>query len=273
MALPVNNDIHNFKILTVHSVIAYLFGYLVVFFAYNSITILVALFYEIKTILYHHKLLFLTSDYSTLWNVDSACYVFSAGSIFLALAILALIRVYKYYEDYEGLMKIFLFWIILHSINRIIGFFIAGTIWDLYASNVVLDWLYVEYWLRILFVVGAIFLIFGIGSKTTKPLLRSSISFKFVESRKRLFFIWSQAFRTWFIATVIIFLINLPEYAYMENFLSVTMFFFLFPSYFNHQTIPIPLSDNKNEEPKYPIPWRNILYISLLLLLFRLIFS
>lgn len=266
-----NNDIHNFKILTIYSIIAYLFAYLVVFLFYNIFTAVIAGFFDIKTILNHNKLFFVTPDSSSLWNLDSAFYIFSSGTIFLTLILIILICVYNHYEDYEGLIKTFLFWIILHIINRILGLFIVGTISDLYYFNVILYWLFVDYWLRILMVIGVAVLLLGIGSKTVRPLLLSAKSFQFVENRKRSFFIWAQAFKTWVFSSIIIFLMHLPSLSYVENVLSITMFFLISPSFLNNQQIIIPFIENENEEPAYNIPWKYIIFVFIFILLFRIV--
>jgi hypothetical protein len=267
-----NNDIHNFKILTIYSVVAYLTAYFIVFLFYNFVTIIVANLYDIKTTLLHTKLVFSAKNGSPLWTFDSAFNVFSAGPILLTIATIFLLRFYNRYKTNVGLLKMFLFWIILHSINRILGLFIIGTIFDLWYSNVILDWIFVSYWVKIIIVIGVFALLIGIGSKTTRPLLLSAKSFKFVEDRKRLFFVWSQAFKVWFFSSIFLFIIHLPSLSLPENFLSVSMLLLIFPSYFNHHAYDIPHSDSKREEPEYKIPWNYIIFASVFILLFRIIF-
>jgi len=267
-----NNDIHNFKILTIYSIIAYLLAYLLVFLFYNFVTIVVANLYDIRTVLNHTKLIFTTKNSSPLWNFDSAFYVFISGTLFLIIGILILIRFYKRHEDYEGLFKTFIFWIILHGINRVLGLFIIGTIFDLCYSNAVLDWLFVGRIMKVMMVIGAFALLIGIGSKTTRPLLLSAKSFRFVEDRKRLFFVWSQAFKVWFFSSILLFIMHLPSLSLPENFLSVSMLLLIFPSYFNHHSADIPHSENEGEEAEYKIPWKYIVLTSIFVILFRIIF-
>ena len=276
-----NNDIHNLNILTIYSTIAYVFAYLIVFLSYNIITALVGKFYDIQTILIHNKLLFITSDYSDLWNPDSAFYVFASGTLFLGIATFTFLTFYKRYQYREEIKKIFLFWITLHCINRALGSFIVGTTFHLYLSNVILYWLYVEYWIRIIMCISVSLLLFFFGSLTTKPLLLSTKSFTFVEKIKRHFFVLSQGIYPWFFSSIIIFLIHLPRHAYSENFLSFTMLILILPSYFNHQDIEISFpeiadkieNEIEYEEPAYKIPWKYIISILLFITLFRTVLA
>lgn len=268
-----NNDIHNYKILTIYSVIAYVSAYLVIFLTYNITTALVASSYNIKTLLNINKLIYITEDRSLLWTFDSVFSVFSSGTIILIILLLVLMKIFNKRKDHLGLVKIFFFWLIVHCINRIIGLFILGTIFNLYLSNLVLTWLYFEYLPTISLVITAMFLLIFIGSKTTRPLLISAKSSKFVEKRKRLFFIWSQGIKVWFFSSIIIFLLHLPSFSLIENFLSITMFVLVLPSYFNHKNISIPISSRESEEPKYKIPWKYILFSLISIVVFKVIFT
>jgi len=268
-----NNDIHNFKILTIYSTIAYLVAYLVVFLSYNIITAAVANLFDIKTIIHHNKLLFLTNDNSPLWTFNSVLKIFGSGTFFLLIVLFILIKIYKYYGEYEGLMKTFLFWIILHIINRIAGLFIIGAVFNYSYSNIILNWLYVDFWPMLVIVISTFLLLLYIGRETTFPLLLSAKSFKFVEDRKRLFFVWTQAFKVWFISGIVIFILHLPSISISENFLSITMLILIIPSYFNYQFYQIPLSENENEEPEYKFPWLYLILTFVFITLFRTILT
>lgn len=273
-----NNDIHNFKILTIYSVIAYLLAYWMVFLSYNIFTALIAILYDIKSILYHTKLLFVPKNNSPLWTFNSAFFIFISGTLFLMLTTFILMRIYKKHKYREGLKKLLLFWIIMHSINRILGLFIIGTIVDLtypnlglWYSNVILNWFFIGHWMKIIMAIAIFALLFWIGGKTTRPLLLSAKSLKFVEDRKRLFFVWSQAFKVWFFSSIILFILHLPALSLAENFLSVSMFFLIIPSYFNHESIVLPHSTDEREEPEYKKPWKYIIWTIVFILIVRII--
>lgn len=266
-----NNDIHNFKILTIYSVIAYLIAYILVYLFYNLVTGLVANMYGIDSVLNYTKLVFKATNGSSLWYYESAIAVFGAGSIFLIIGAFILIRIFKHYWDHEGLIKIFLFWIILHSFNRIIGLFITGAIFNLWYSNIVLNWLFVGIALKIILIILAFVLLIAIGSKSTKPLLESARSLKFVEYRKRFHFVWTQAFQVWFFSSIILFIIHLPSFSLAENLLSISMLLLIFPSYFNYQSPILPEYEDEDEEPEYKIPWILIIGTIAIILLFRII--
>ncbi len=264
-----NNDFHNFKILTIYSTVAYLVAYVLVYLSYNIVTGLVGRFYDIKTILVQNKLFFITPDFSALWNFDSAFYVFSLGTVFLFIIFFVMLAVYKHYQYKESIKKIFLFWIVLHCINRASGSFIIGTIFHLYYSNVVLYWLFVGRTYRILlFILVSLFLFF-IGGATTKPMLLSTMKFSFVEELKRHYFVLHQAIYPWFISSIILIIVHIPKYAYTENFLSITMLVLLFPSFFNHIDVYLKLPEYDDELPAYKIPWKYIIWGLIIIVTFR----
>jgi hypothetical protein len=288
-----NSFFHNFKILTIYSTIAYVFAYLIVFLLYSLATAFIASTYDIRTMLVHNNLIFLTPDTSSLWDFDSAIYVFSAGTIFLVIVSLILLGVYRYNRYYEGFIKTVICWIVLHSVNRVMGTFIEGCIFDLYFSNIVLYWLYIDLWPMFGMVVVSVFAILFIGMKTTRMLLLSTISFSFIKKRKRYFFILSQAFKTWFYSSIIIAIIHLPSLSFSENFLSITMLLLILPSYFNYKKVKLPMFKKEEQEnldkeiemeiekqieleidksePNYSVPWKYIFLLTIFIILFRVI--
>ena len=161
----------------------------------------------------------------------------------------------------------------MHCINRIIGLFIIGTLISdkMYYYNVVLDWLYVGYYIRIFMVVIAFFSLFALGNLSKKPLLFSTYSFKLTTAKKRDFFMKHQAIYPWFISSIIIFIIQLPGVSFVENTLSMSMFLIIFPTNFKKQKIMLPLPEDKDPDPKFPIPWKKIIVAGSFLLLFRIV--
>lgn len=268
-----NYDFHNFKVLTIHSTIAYITAYLLVFLLYHVTTGFIGFFYNIDTHLLYYKLHFITIDASPLWNFDSVFYVFGSGTYILAILIFILIFVYHKKKTKEKWNKILMFWIIMHCINRIIGLFIIGTLIGdkMYYYNVVLDWLYVGYYIRIFMVVIAFFSLFALGNLSKKPLLFSTYSFKLTTVKKRDFFMKHQAIYPWFISSIIIFIIQLPGVSFVENTLSMSMFLIIFPTNFKKQKIMLPLPEDKDPDPKFPIPWKKIIVAGSFLLLFRIV--
>ena len=267
-----NNDIRNFKILTIYSTATYLISYVLVYLIFSSITILVANIYHIETILYHDKLFFLTPDNSPLWDFDSAIYVFGAGTRFCVILMAALMIFFHKIREEKTFFKIFVFWFILHLINRMISTFILGSLIDLYFSNVVFDWLYFDRWLDLVLAIFSLFLLITIGNFTTRSLLLASRSFQLIKSNKRSHYVWYQAITPWFISSVIIMVMHLPSFAYIENLLSGFMFIIVSSTYFNFRTIKMPSVALKNDPP-FPIPVKLIAFTVVFLISFRIIFQ
>ena len=66
------------------------------------------------------------------------------------------IMLYRKFSNTDSIVKLFFLWGALHFINRVIGSFAIGSIFLLYGSNLIVDWLYLGMEIKILVVAIAI---------------------------------------------------------------------------------------------------------------------
>lgn len=221
-----------FKVTTIESLLIYILSFWVVFFTYQIPTILASDYFGICTELHFNELKFLTSDYSTIWNSNNAIVIFSIGSISVFVLMFVIAYFYWKRRENEELIKTFFLWIILHSLNRILSSHVIGTMLDSYYSNVVLDWILADLWLKLTIIITGFILMVIIGRYLVGTILYSAKYFALVRPKFRSHFLISQIFRPWLIATLLFGVMQFINLSISEMLMHLTMGLFLIPSYF-----------------------------------------
>ncbi len=260
-----------FQIITINSTIVYVFSFLFVYFVYQFITAFLASQYNIRVIFYYDQLKFLTPDNSPFWYSDSALTIFGAGPLVSIFFAFVFIMMYHRLSKDESLVKLFFLWGALHFINRLIGSFVIGTIFFLYGSNLIADWLYLGMEIKILLVTFAIITQVVIGSYSVYPILVSANSFKLLKPENRSQFVKHQIFYPWLIGSIILVLLYLPKFPLHETLINITMLIMLIPVYYKFNNIMFPSIDD--ELPKYRFSWRFSVFLAIFLIFFRVIFG
>lgn len=261
-----------FKYIRVNSTVMYVLAFLFVYFIYQFFTAFIAGQYYLRVILFYHEVKFLTPDNSKFWYSDSALAVFSTGPLISMVFAFIFIMLFRKYANTDSLLKVFLLWGVLHFINRIIGSFAIGTIFLLYGSNLIADWLYLGMEFKILLVALAIILLIVIGNFSVYPIINSSNSFSLINKKNRGEFIKNQIFIPWFFGSLILFVLFLPRFPLHELLINLSMLIMLIPVYFQFDKVLIP----NIEEEDFPVnktSWIMILFFSLLIIGFRIIFG
>ncbi len=269
MQKNINEEKKNFRLIAINSTIIYVFAFLFVFFVYQFITAFIASQYHIRLIFYYDQLKFLTPDNSPFWYSDSAVTIFAAGPLFSAFMAFVFIMLFQKFSNDESILKLFFLWGALHFINRIIGSFIIGTIFFLYGSNLIADWLYLGMEMKILLVAIAIILLIVIGSYSINAILASANSFTLLKSENRGVFIKNQIFIPWLAGSLILLILYLPKIPLHETLINVTMLIMMIPVYFKFDKVMFPEIDDKL--PKYKFSWRFLSFLIIFLIAFRII--
>jgi|DewCreStandDraft_4_1066084.scaffolds.fasta_scaffold59605_2 hypothetical protein len=260
-----------FQIITINSTIVYVFSFLFVYFIYQFITAFIASQYHLRVIFYYDQLKFLTPDNSPFWYSDSALTVFGSGPLISIFFAFVFIMMYHRLSKDESLVKLFFLWGALHFINRLIGSFVIGTIFFLYGSNLIADWLYLGMEIKILLVTIAIIVQIVIGSYSVFPILVSANSFKLLKPEYRGQFVKHQVFYPWLFGSIILIILYLPKFPLHETLINITMLIMLIPVYFKYNNIMLPSIDD--ELPVYRLSWRFIVFLLVFLSFFRIIFG
>ncbi len=261
-----------FNIIALNSTAVYVLAFLFVYFIYQFITAFIAGQYFIRVILLYNEIKFLTPDNSKFWYSDSALTVFAAGPLISAFLAFVFIMLYRRFTNTDSILKLFFLWGALHFINRVFSSFAIGTIFLLYGSNLIADWLYLGMEIKILMVVFAILILLIIGNFSVFPILTSANSFSLINKKNRAGFIKNQIFIPWIVGSLILFVLYLPKFPLHEILINVSMLIMLIPVYLKFDKIMIP---NVEEDEPYRdrLSWIFILFFIAVLAAFRIVFG
>jgi hypothetical protein len=223
--------------ITVNSLSIFIATYILTYLFYWLTCMLVASFYGLDSILYYYDLKF--NDHSPLWNRLNILIVTGLPP-FLSLALaLFLIQVVFKIPRFSGLQKLFILWSSFHLFNHFFGAFPSGIVTD-EGFGYVAAWLYLNTAFKFMFSLISLFILGLIGYQTSKQILETSDSAHRIKGDNRLSFLLFQMALPWFIGTVAMLLLRIPEnfnYPY-ETLMFFSMGFMVFPSFFNDKVKP-----------------------------------
>jgi len=141
-------------------------------------------------------------------------------------------------------MKLFFLWLAFHSFNMFFGAFVAGVITN-QGFGYVANWLYLGIPLKIFFSLIALGILTYLGWHSTPHILSTTNSPRRINRYNRSYFILSQMIIPWFIGSLLMLWIKIPNRTPQhENILLydiiilVAMAFLVIPPLFNHQNQP-----------------------------------
>ncbi len=262
----------NNVIIAVNSTVMYIFTFLLVSFLYQLITATVASEYKVNTIFYLDKLKFLTPDNNfEIWNKDSALTVFGAAPLISLVLAFVCIMMYARFSEEASVMKLFFLWGALHLLNHVLGAFTIGTIFFMYGSNLLVDWMLLGMEMNIVLAAAAIILLIIVGNYSVMPILTSTNSNFLLQEENRRSFVFNQVYKPWLFGSIILFLFYLPETPKLENFLNVSMLIMLLPVYFRYRSPKFPTNELE-EDSVYKLSWRFITILIFFIIILRIIF-
>lgn len=253
----------------INSTSAYFFSYLFVLFIYQFTTAFMAAQYNVRTIFYLDKILFITEDNSPFWYSDSVLTVFSSSPIISFFFSITFIWLYNKFIDDESILKHFFLWGTIHFINRLFGSFIIGSIFFLYESNLIADWLYLGQEIKILIVALTFILMIIIGQFSAFPLLASANSPSLLKEKNRKSFIIYQVYLPWLIGSLLLLLLQLPKIPIMNSLLHISILCLIIPLFFRYKKFLLPSFDGP--EAIYSIPWKFLASITVFTLTLKLL--
>ena len=261
-----------FRLIAFDSTVVYVLAFLFVYFVYQFVTAFIAGQYYLRVVFFYDEIKFLTPDNSKFWYSDSALTVFAAGPLFSIFMAFVFIMLYRQFSNDYSIVKLFFLWGALHFINRILGSFAIGTIFLLYGSNLIADWLYLGMEIKILLVAATIIMLLIIGNFSIFPMITSANSFSLINSKNRGRFIKNQIFVPWFLGSIILFFLYLPKFPVHELLINVSMLIMLLPAYFKFNSIMVPNIEEEGS-PLYSFSWIFMLFFILFLAAFRVVFG
>lgn len=221
----------------VNSIAVFITTYVLVYLFYWLISMLVASWYGLDSTLYYFDLKF--NDHSNLWtrfNILMVTGIPPFLSLFLGIF---LYRVAFKYERFAGLQKLFILWTSFHLFNHFFGAFPTGIVTS-EGFGYVAAWMYMNTAFKFMFSLLSLFVLGIIGYYSAKHILETSDSLHRIKPENRTAFMLIQFALPWFIGTVIMLLVRLPEgfkFPY-ETLMFFTMAFLVIPPFFNHKIKP-----------------------------------
>ena len=252
----------------IQSTLVFIISYIVAYLIYQMAVIFMAAHFGIDSVLYYYEVMFPIGDASNLWTSFNIIMITLAGP-FVSL-ILGLIW-YRWVmrKVKNPATKLFFLWLAFHSLNMFLGAFVAGVITG-QGFGYVANWLYMGIPLKIFFSLVALGVLTYLGWKATPQILSTSGSVQRINRYNRSFFILSQMIIPWFLGSILMLWIKIPNrIPQHENILLYdiiilgAMAFLVIPSLFNHKSRPSELK-KRSSHSKTSLAW---LYLFLALFL------
>ncbi|MFC2100939.1 hypothetical protein ACFLRZ_03820 [Bacteroidota bacterium] len=261
---------NNYFITVLNSTAVFIIAYLFVYLVYQFATVLMAADYEIQTILYYNTIKFITPDFSSLWNADSALVIFGVGP--LVSVVLGIISFFLFMEmiDDPSTLKLFLLWGSVHFFIRTFSSFTIGTIFFLYGSNLVADWLRVGWGGKMMLSILSIAFITVIGIFSTNAFVQSSNSLHLIKNKVRMSFIVCQVLLPWLIGSSIIILVELPDITLHEMLIMASFIFVVTQILWRNHQFVLYGQESEIPEQQLRISWITIIIVIVFVITFRL---
>ncbi len=249
---------------TINSTALYIIAYLLVYMIYQLTVLVVASRWGLDSVLYYYDLAF--NDYSPLWSRYNIIVVTFSGP-FISLVIGFVF--YKWVANrpkVKSFLKLFVLWIGFHGFNLFLGAFVSGVSFD-EGFGYVANWLYLNVFWKFLLSLIFLSILAMTGYFSAQKFLETSNSLLRVRKRYRTRFLFHQVILPWFIGSIIIFLVKIPNNMPYEAGTLVTMMFAVVPVLFNFKAEPRPNTIEKHKPTR--VLWSYIVILVLVLLLYR----
>ena len=252
----------------IQSTLVFIISYIVAYIIYQMAVIFMAAHFGIDSVLYYYEVMFPIGDASNLWTSFNIIMITLAGP-FVSLILGLICYRWVMRKVKNPATKLFFLWLAFHSLNMFFGAFVAGVITE-QGFGYVANWLYMGIPLKIFFSLVALGVLTYLGWKATPQILSTSGSVQRINRYNRSFFILSQMIIPWFLGSILMLWIKIPNrIPQHENILLYdiiilgAMAFLVIPSLFNHKSLPSELKKRRSHS-KTSLAW---LYLFLALLL------
>jgi hypothetical protein len=166
----------------------------------------------------------------------------------------------------KSFLKLFVLWIGFHGFNPFLGAFVSGVSFD-EGFGYVANWLFLNVFWKFLLSLVFLFILGLTGYYSAQKFLETSNSAYRVRKENRTKFLFHQVVLPWFIGSIIIFLVKIPNNMPYETGTLVTLLVAVIPVLFNTKAVPRPNMIGKHKPTR--IFWSYIVILVLVLLLYR----
>lgn len=264
---------NNFFIITFNSTVLFILSYMVIYIISQALTIITAISFDYKTILFYYKIYYNIDSYQ--WTADSVKIIYSLKPAVGIVLGITFIILYSIRRDTPGNMKIFYLWGFIHGMIMFFGSLLMGTMLNK-DFGWVIAYMYYRDTGKMIFSIISIFSLVTIGSFVAKSFLISGNSyFNFINRQDNKFLLACQVIWPAIIGTFLLIIVSTPNQSYFMpddefvykilKFLSI--FVLLIPTMVTFRTYNEIYFD---EAPrKIRLSWKLLLVTLILVLSFR----
>jgi len=216
-----------FRIIGLNSFFYFLLGYLIVYVINLFATGFTALLFNIPTVVYYYDVDYLIRGID--WTPDSVSGVFSSGPIAMLILSFFLIILFKNVETESGILRLLLFWMILHALTRFFGEILIGAILNKGFGFVILYMFVMDTGKVVLTILGFVAMFTAGLLITRQAFYTANIYFNNLFRTYRLKFIVSQFIWPFLAGNILILLIKLPKFSYFDAYINLSMVLILIP--------------------------------------------
>jgi hypothetical protein len=213
LAFAENKDKRNsFFMITFNSTVLFIFSYLIIYIIGQVATVITALSFDYKVILFYYKVYYNIDSYQ--WTSDSVKIIYSVKpAVGLIIAIISLI-IYSTRRDTPGNAKLFYLWATVHGSIMFFGSLLMGTMLNK-DFGWVISYMYYRDTGKMIYSIVSIFSLIIIGGFLAKSFLISGNSyFNYITRNENKFFLASQVFWPVVIGTSLQILASVPNSNY-----------------------------------------------------------
>jgi len=229
-----------------------LLSYLFVYMLFQITTLVASNVFDIPNTLYYNKIGFNVTPEA--WTFDSVKVIYSSGNILLFLISIAFLVIIIKALEFNGLLRLFFLWGLVHSISMLLGSFVIGA-FNFDGFGIVLSYLYLSDTAKMLLLFSGLILLLAFGMSMVKVFLFSAnMYFNFLTPEMRPAFRRDQFIIPFIISTIILLIIKFPLTLYGTLILFIPAIILL-PLYWGIDRYPVFYFEEspKTIEVSYPL--------------------
>jgi hypothetical protein len=275
LAFAENKDKRNsFFMITFNSTVMFIFSYLVIYIIGQTATVITALTFKYKVILFYFKVYYNID--SSLWTADSVKIIYSAKPVIGLITAIVFMILYSTRRDSLKNSKVFYLWGTVHGSVMFFGSLLMGTMLNK-DFGWVIAYMYYRDTGKMVYSIISIFGLVTIGGFLARSFLFSGNSyFNFITRSENKYFVACQVIWPTLIGTFLQILASLPNNEYFmpddeviyKILKLLTVFVLIIPLIISFRSINEVFFD---EEPrKIRLDWKFLLITVVLIITMRL---
>lgn len=266
--------IQRYMVYAFNSIILYIIAYITAYLIYQLAVIITAAFFDIDSVLYYYEVMFPIGNASPKWTQWNIITITLAGPLVSLMGGILWYKVLMQRAQHP-IMKLFWLWLSFHSFNMFFGAFLAGAITN-QGFGYVANWLYLGIPLKMFISLILLGIQTYIGWRATRHVLATSNSPQRINRKNRPYFILNQTVLPWFIGSLLMLWIKIPNRTPQHENIIVydsiilgSMAFLALAPLFNWKAKPFE-SKFSSSRKKTGFVWAYLLVALLLIILYRL---